>query len=196
MFCLVLGSILHEKSVVFHSKSLSSIYGALIFFNSVLKPVKWSYPLIPLISVQNYSLMKSPFPILGGVHDDVVFVLNHYTSPQDRHLLHVDLDKNYHSGIEIFKLEKLFKGSKVFEKLKSNYEKIQKTLYKESFIELSNPDNLYVIETLILIRSLLNDIFMFDDKGLKAAKNKKEYVLSKSKLDKSAHTQLISGQMF
>lgn len=187
---------MHEKSVVFHSKSLSAIYGGIVFFSSILKPVRWSYPIIPLIAQKDYSLMKSPFPILAGVQDDVVFVLNNYTSPQDRHLLHVDLDKGFHSGIDIFKLEKLFKGSKVFDKLKANYEKIQKTLYKESFVELSNPDNLYVIETLILIRSLLNDIFMFDDKGLKAAKNKKEYVLSKTKLDKSAHSQLLSGQMF
>ena len=187
---------MHEKSVMFHSKNLKFAYSAVIFFTSVIKPLKWIFPIVPLIIPKNYDLMRSPFPILGCIQDDLIFVMNTWNSKIEPNLVHVDLDNNYFSGGLKFKLEKVFKGFKAFNKVKENYERIQKLLYKQSFIDFDDPDNLYVVETLNLIRNLLNEVYFFDDKSVRSKPNIKEYILANSKIDKAAHQHFLSTQIF
>lgn len=196
IFLRSLSGLIESRSLAIYASKPEKYYPYMLFVCSLFKPVGIPHVLFHNLTKDCYNYLRSPVPAIACIQDSMKYVINKLSANLDDMVVHVDLDKNDYKGTPKFKLEKLFKGSKVFDKLKANYEKIQKTLYKESFVELTNPDNLYVIETLILIRSLLNDIFMFDDKGLKAAKNKKEYVLSKTKLDKSAHSQLLSGQMF
>ena len=195
-FFFALGALLLEKSVMFHARELRLANAAVLFFTSAIKPLRWNFPVVPLIVPKNYDLMRSPFPILGCIQDDLVFVMNTWNSQVEPNLVHVDLDNNYSTGSLKVKLEKLFKGFKAFHKVKENYERIQKLLFKQSFVDFDDPDNLYVVETLNLIRNLLNEVYFFDDKLVRTHPQPKEYILARSKLDKTAHLQLLNTQLF
>ena len=199
-FFFILTAVLLEHSIMFHSRSLRVSNAAMIFFISAIKPLKWPYPIVPLVIPKNYDLMRSPFPILGCIKDDLVFVTNTWNSSIEPNLVHVDLDNNYQSTSLKYRLEKLLKNSKHMQKVKENYEKLQKTIgkeTKETYIDASKGENLYVVELLVLLRSALNDIFFFDDSDIRQAPDKKAYVLLKSKLaDAAAHKALLNGQLF
>lgn len=116
-FFFALGALLLEKSVMFHARELRLANAAVLFFTSAIKPLRWNFPVVPLIVPKNYDLMRSPFPILGCIQDDLVFVMNTWNSQVEPNLVHVDLDNNYSTGSLKVKLEKLFKGFKAFHKL-------------------------------------------------------------------------------
>ena len=94
---------------MFHSKNLKHSFAAVSFFTSILKPLKWPYPIVPVIIPKNYDLMLSPFPILGCIRDDVIYVMNKWNSSKEPNLVHIDMDSNFKSASSKIKLEIVFK---------------------------------------------------------------------------------------
>lgn len=161
--------------------------------------MRWPYPYIPLILSKNYELLSSPFPLLGSVYNNYAEVKQRYSGDRCPNVVHFDLDNEDIDPPPSHRLDKLFKGSKVLARIKENYEKLQKVCQggKTSLaIDFESNESLYIVEMLNLFRNLLNDIYFFDNKEVKTAADKKEFILARSKIDKTAHKALLNTQMF
>lgn len=64
----ILFSMLFEKSVVFVSEHLSLISAALATFNSLLRPFKWSFPIIYSLPEECLLMLESPLPLQVGIN--------------------------------------------------------------------------------------------------------------------------------
>lgn len=187
---------MEEKTLVFYSESNARAFSFLALILSLLKPLRCSQVVMNLVTKDCYGYLNSLIPVIACVQDSMKFVTNTLSANFDKNAVHIDLDNDKKVGSLKFKLEKVFKGFKAFNKVKENYERIQKLLYKQSFIDFDDPDNLYVVETLNLIRNLLNEVYFFDDKSVRSKPNIKEYILANSKIDKAAHQHFLSTQIF
>ena len=187
---------MEEKTLVLYSESNAKAFSCLTLVLALFKPVKCGQVLLTLATKDCYGYLNSLVPVIACVQDSMKFVTNTLSANFDKNAVHIDLDNDKKVGSLKFKLEKLFKGFKAFNKVKENYERIQKLLYKQSFIDFDDPDNLYVVETLNLIRNLLNEIYFFDDKSVRSKPNIKEHILAHSKIDKAAHQHFLNTQTF
>src|SRR3990167_492411 len=132
IFLRSLSAFIESRSLAIYATKPEKYYPFMLFTCSLFRPVGIPHVLFHNLTKDCYNYLRSPVPAIACIQDSMKFVINKLSANLDDMVVHVDLDKNEYRGIPKFKLEKLFKGSKVFEKLKSNYEKIQKTLYKES----------------------------------------------------------------
>lgn len=196
VFLVALGSVLEEKSIMFHSKNLKPALAAMQFFTLVIKPLAWPYPLVPRVLPKNYELMRSPFPIIGCIRDDILYVMNNWNSTIEPNLVHIDVENNFFRGGPKHPLEKLFKHSKQLETLKVDFESLRVELTEESEVETDTPTGMRAIELVNIIRQMLSEIYMFESKDVAAAPNKRAAVLKYSKVDQEALKTYTNTQMF
>ncbi len=91
-------SVIYEKNVVFVSTSPFEITAAISTFISLLRPFKWSYPVIYNIPGDCLEILGSPIPVLVGLNLPAKKVLE-YVIPTHGKLVHkesvyVFLDQN------------------------------------------------------------------------------------------------------
>lgn len=181
---------------MFHCRDLKFSFAAVRFFISLLKPLAWPYPLVPMISPKNYELMRSPFPIVGCVKDDILYVMNTWNSSTEPNLVHIDLDNNFHSGCPKYRLDKVYKGSKSFETMKRDFELLQKTLNFDSCINLESTLGFHAIEMVNLISQMICDLFWVGRADLKGVAKKREYIVQNTTIDRGAQNTYAITQMF
>ena len=183
---------------MFHSKNLKHSFAAVSFFTSILKPLKWPYPIVPVIIPKNYDLMLSPFPILGCIRDDVIYVMNKWNSSKEPNLVHIDMDSNFKSASSKIKLEIVFKQHPAVDRIKVCLENLRASLpQRQTFADdFADRCNLYAVELVTMVRQLLNAVYMFDDPVMAATVDRRLYVANKSKVDGLVLQRLLQSQMF
>ena len=66
--CLVLlGCALTEQKVIFVSKDTSKLGSSVLAFVSLLAPLTWCGPLIPILPSELHHILDAPFPLIAGV---------------------------------------------------------------------------------------------------------------------------------
>lgn len=71
VICSILGGLLQEQIVVLHSSNRIVIYQLMMFLLSLIYPLQWPYPIIPLlVNSQMQDYLESPVPLLCGVEED------------------------------------------------------------------------------------------------------------------------------
>lgn len=181
---------------MFHCRDIKYAFAAVQFFFSIIKPLTWPYPLVPVVSPKNYELMRSPFPIMGCIKDDILYVMNTWNSTIEPNLVHVDLDNNFHSGGPKFKIDKVYKNPKVFEAMKRDFEILQKNLDADLSIQIDTSLGLHAVELVNLVRQVVGDLFWVDRPELRGLPKKREYVVQNSAIDKAAQSTYAFTQMF
>ena len=65
----ILGAVLQESVVVIHSKDRSTLLSVISLVLSLLKPLIYPYPIVPIVKSSMMSLLESPIPLLCGIVD-------------------------------------------------------------------------------------------------------------------------------
>jgi hypothetical protein len=195
-FLLVLGALLEEKSIMFHCRDLKFAFAAVRFFISLLKPLAWPYPLVPMVSPKNYELMRSPFPILGCVKDDILFVMNTWNSATEPNLVHIDLDNNFHSGCPKYRLDKVYRGTKALETMKRDFDLLHRSLNPDWPVSMESVPGFHAIELVNLVSQMIGELFWAGRNVLKGVAKKREHVVQNSAIDKAAQKTYAMTQMF
>lgn len=103
-FLFIYFSIIHEKHVVFISEDINMSTGALSAFMSLMRPFKWSLPIIYNLPHELLPILGSPVPVLVGINQTTQFVLNKIIPEiENDDILYVFLDH----GLIQFKLKLL-----------------------------------------------------------------------------------------
>jgi hypothetical protein len=101
--CLVLlGCALTEQKIIFVSKHTSRLGSSVLAFVSLLSPLTWCGPLVPILPRRLYHILEAPFPLIAGVvgldkeqlqlrQDDSVIV----NLDKGRILLPTSVNRNY-----------------------------------------------------------------------------------------------------
>lgn len=80
-FLLVFMSFLFEKNLVFVSEKLELISGALALFQALLRPFKWSFPVIYSLPEELLETLGSPLPLVIGLRLPAAEVLTKILGP-------------------------------------------------------------------------------------------------------------------
>ncbi len=193
-----LGALLEQKSLAVYSSKVDKAYS---FINLLLAlTVQLPLPhvlLVQLLDKPSYRYLHSPVPAVAFIQDNMKFVANTLSANLSSQAVHVDIDKGKRVGTLKFKLEKVFKNHKAMHRAKECYEKLQqRSPNKPDMSDFDDPDNLYLVELVTMLRTLLNEIYMFDDQEIRKQADKRAYILSKTKIDKSLHAHLLNTQIF
>ena len=181
---------------MFHTRHIRRGFSALQFFTTCIKPLVWPYPLVPLVQPKNYDLMRSPFPIVGCIRDDFIYVVNNWTTATEPNLVHVDIDNNYCKGKPAVDLESLFIDSKQLHRLRHDYESLRACMTDDMQVTADSSTGRQAIELINMIRQLLTGLYMFDCPDIGNAKNRHAAVVGRSKIDASILKVYTSTQMF
>lgn len=66
----VLGALLQEKVLVLHCNSRPVLFDFISFLLSLISPLSWPYPVIPLLSPDMEDFVDSPVPLVAGIEED------------------------------------------------------------------------------------------------------------------------------
>jgi len=64
-----------ENHAIFISNNKSLLTSCILFFHSLIQPLKWAHPLVFTITEDLMHIFDSPVPILGGVSKHFRYVL-------------------------------------------------------------------------------------------------------------------------
>lgn len=163
---------------------------------ALLKPLVWPYPIVPMVSPKNYELMRSPFPIVGCVRDDILFVMNTWNSSTEPNLVHVDLDNNFHSGGPKYRLDKVYRNSRLLETMKRDFELLQRVSSPKSPLEFESSEGLHAIELVNLVSHMIGDLFWVGRPELRGIAKPREFVVQHATIDPSAQKVYAMTHMF
>ncbi|KAJ6243244.1 c-myc promoter binding protein [Anaeramoeba flamelloides] len=69
---IVFTALLHERQIVFISKILTNLTQCIIAMISLLYPLKWHHPLIPVLPADFIEIFQSPVPSLIGCYSSII----------------------------------------------------------------------------------------------------------------------------
>jgi hypothetical protein len=150
-FLFILFSILLENTVVFVSEDFSNLSACISSFLSLIRPFKWSFPVIYSLPKDCLDMLGSPIPLLVGLNLPAEKVMRDILRSDDKktrtdsssniyvfvdhNLFHYDFDAYDSTLIPYYdefveRLEKIYKKS--FSKKSSNYFKLSKKKVNKS----------------------------------------------------------------
>lgn len=170
IFC----AILQEKSVVFFSKNLDLLTSSVLAFNSLLQPLRWQYPLIPLLTKSQEKIIAENKSFIFGINH------KHKKFLRKRVYWYVNLDKGY-----IRPCGDKFSMLQVHFPFTYNLEEF----IKENYVQLSgcicySPDE----QQVILTKCILNEIYLFTCWVIDSLKS---YCRTKNIMDFQIHREII-----
>ena len=196
-----------------------------IFFLSVLRPLVWPYPFIPLMNKTNKDYSNSPVPILASCLESEESSGNMYSKWAEcgDNRIHVDMDNDQTVGrmLDVY-LSKMLESQDLLKRLtvvhgqinqeQINFQKAQQANKSMSSLDgqsasratRQGPDMLMLlsIQAVQLIRHAISTIYLKDfDKSHLSHQSLdmdriKASILQKSKLDLGDHKRLLDTQMF
>ena len=164
----IVGAMILDQTVVIHSASRAVIFDLSIFVLSLICPLRWPFPIVPLISTHQFKeILASPFPILCGIEEDPEDFIKMWgeVSKKTPSMVHIQLETGNSLGMSTpdFK-EDIMKSEHSFNW--DNCKKLYKRLIdpKKDFL----PEHTKV-DLLFCFRSALRRVFFdcLDDRILK-----------------------------
>ena len=69
-FFNILLMILNEQQILFYGDDLELIIFSCFLFTKIISPFEWSFPLIPILPLDNEQFLSSPVPFIAGIISD------------------------------------------------------------------------------------------------------------------------------
>lgn len=91
----LIGAVLQEYVIVIHSEHRQYCYKAIALVLGLIQPLKWPYPIIPLIIDSSMAgLLESPVPLICGIEEPSSDFVSRWSSHSKthNHIIHIQLE--------------------------------------------------------------------------------------------------------